>query len=248
MGVVHEYTGRGPTRARTSIRDDVVVVMLQETMLKAERSLIEDGKAELVAEMRRSFQQTMRKDMSAAVAELTGREVVAFMSDSHLEPDYSVEVFVLAPERASGLESATAARSPRPAGDTPSHVPRGRGRLCASRSRTVVTLDDPRPHRVPSTGSRIRRPCGSTCLSTSRPNPWWRSPASSTSRARPRSATRCAGWTPAARLVTLDLRALTFMDVAGVHAVADARSLARATGRRLHDPRRPAARARGCSS
>ena len=65
--VVHEYTGRGPTRARTSIRDDVVVVMLQETMLKAERSLIEDGKADLVAEMRRSFQQTMRADMSAAV-------------------------------------------------------------------------------------------------------------------------------------------------------------------------------------
>jgi uncharacterized protein YbcI len=98
VGIVHEYTGRGPTRARTSIRDDVVVVVLQETLLKAERSLIEDNKAELVAHMRRSFQQTMRADMSAAVSELTGREVIAFMSDSHLEPDYSVEVFVLAPE------------------------------------------------------------------------------------------------------------------------------------------------------
>jgi uncharacterized protein YbcI len=98
VGIVHEYTGRGPTRARTSIRDDVVVVVLQETLLKAERSLIEDDKAELVAHMRRSFQQTMRADMSDAVATLTGREVIAFMSDSHLEPDYSVEVFVLAPE------------------------------------------------------------------------------------------------------------------------------------------------------
>ena len=46
--------------------------------------------------MRRSFQQTMREDMSTAVAELTGRDVIAFLSDSHLEPDYSVEVFVLA--------------------------------------------------------------------------------------------------------------------------------------------------------
>jgi uncharacterized protein YbcI len=98
VGIVHEYTGRGPTRARTSIRDDVVVVVLQETLLKAEHSLIEDNKAELVAHMRRSFQQTMRADMSAAVTQLTGREVIAFMSDSHLEPDYSVEVFVLAPE------------------------------------------------------------------------------------------------------------------------------------------------------
>jgi uncharacterized protein YbcI len=98
VGVVHEYTGRGPTRARTSIRDDVVVVMLQETLLKAEHSLIEGGKADLVVEMRRSFQQTMREDMSAAVTRLTGREVIAFMSDSHLEPDYSAEIFVLAPE------------------------------------------------------------------------------------------------------------------------------------------------------
>jgi uncharacterized protein YbcI len=98
VGIVHDYTGRGPTRARTSIRDDVVLVVLQETMLKAERSLVADNKAQLVADMRRAFQQTMRAAMSAAVAELTGRKVIAFMSDSHLEPDYSVEVFVLAPE------------------------------------------------------------------------------------------------------------------------------------------------------
>jgi anti-sigma B factor antagonist len=38
---------------------------------------------------------------------------------------------------------------------------------------------------------------------------------------------------PGCEVLTLDLRALTFMDVAGVHLVADARSLARATGRRL---------------
>ncbi len=102
--IVHEYTGRGPTKARTSIRDNVVVVVLQETLLKAEHSLIRDSKTQLVVEMRRSFQQTMRGELSAAVAELTGREVIAFMSDSHLEPDYSVEVFVLAPEPGGDME------------------------------------------------------------------------------------------------------------------------------------------------
>jgi uncharacterized protein YbcI len=96
--IVHEYTGRGPTKARSSIRDDIVIVMLQETLLKAEHSLIRNDKPELVVEMRRTFQQTMREELSAAIATLTGREVIAFMSDSHLEPDYSVEVFVLAPE------------------------------------------------------------------------------------------------------------------------------------------------------
>jgi uncharacterized protein YbcI len=95
--IVREYTGRGPTQARASIRDDVVIVLMQETLLKAEHSLINDHKSALVVEMRRSFQQTMRKELSAAVERITGRKVIAFMSDSHLEPDYSAEVFVLAP-------------------------------------------------------------------------------------------------------------------------------------------------------
>jgi uncharacterized protein YbcI len=95
--IVHEYTGRGPTKARTSIRDDIVVVMLQETLLKAEQSLIRDEKDRVVVEMRRTFQQTMREDLSAAIEMLTERKVIAFMSDSHLDPDYSVELFVLAP-------------------------------------------------------------------------------------------------------------------------------------------------------
>jgi uncharacterized protein YbcI len=97
--IVREYTGRGPTQARASIRDNVVIVLMQETLLKAEHSLIDDNKAALVVEMRRSFQQTMREDLSAAVERLTERKVIAFMSDSHLEPDYSAEIFVLAPEQ-----------------------------------------------------------------------------------------------------------------------------------------------------
>ena len=105
--IVREYTGRGPTKARASIRDNVVLVLMQETLLKAEHSLINDSKGALVVQMRRSFQQTMREELSAAVERLTGREVVAFMSDSHLEPDYSIEVFVLAPEQSDGSRAVT---------------------------------------------------------------------------------------------------------------------------------------------
>jgi uncharacterized protein YbcI len=97
--IVREYTGRGPTQARASVRDNVVIVLMQETLLKAEHSLINDNKGALVVEMRRSFQQTMREELSAAVERITERKVIAFMSDSHLEPDYSIEVFVLAPDQ-----------------------------------------------------------------------------------------------------------------------------------------------------
>jgi uncharacterized protein YbcI len=33
--------------------------------------------------------------MSQKIEELTGRKVVGFMSDSHIDPDLAVEVFVL---------------------------------------------------------------------------------------------------------------------------------------------------------
>ena len=95
--IVHEYTGRGPTEARTSICDDVVVVLLRHSLLPAERSLIRDDKAQAVVDLRRSFQEMMREDLSEAVARLTQRDVLAFMSDTNLGSDCCIDVFVLAP-------------------------------------------------------------------------------------------------------------------------------------------------------
>src|SRR3954469_12667603 len=51
--VMREYTGRGPTQAHTTINDNVVIVVLRDTLLKAERSLVDDGHAEAVIMMRR---------------------------------------------------------------------------------------------------------------------------------------------------------------------------------------------------
>lgn len=96
--VHREYLGRGPTKARTSIRDNTVVVLMEDTLTKAERSLIADGKEDEVLATRHSFQMTMRTDMVAAVEEATGRSVIAFMSDNHAEPDLACEIFVLEPE------------------------------------------------------------------------------------------------------------------------------------------------------
>jgi uncharacterized protein YbcI len=95
--LVHEYTGRGPTKARTTIDRDVVVVMMSDTMTRAEHHLADKGKGELVTEVRREFQHLMREDLVHVVGELTGRKVVAFMSANHIDPDMSCEVFALAP-------------------------------------------------------------------------------------------------------------------------------------------------------
>jgi uncharacterized protein YbcI len=89
------HTGRGPTKAQTFHRNNVIVVLLEEMMTKAERSLIAGGKADAVRLMREAFQDTMRPDMVATVEELTGAKVRAFLSTNELDPDIAVEVFVL---------------------------------------------------------------------------------------------------------------------------------------------------------
>jgi uncharacterized protein YbcI len=91
----HEYTGRGPTQARTTINGDLVIIVLGSTLLKAERSLISAGDGDTVRQMRRRFQDVMRPDLTAAVEQQTGRKVIAFMSDNHMDPDLACEVFIL---------------------------------------------------------------------------------------------------------------------------------------------------------
>jgi len=96
--VVHvftEHTGRGPTRARTTIDGDLVVIILQDGLTKAERALVRAGKDDVVLRLRRAFQETMRDDLVAVVERLTERTVHAFMSANHTEPDAAAEIFLL---------------------------------------------------------------------------------------------------------------------------------------------------------
>lgn len=95
--VVSEYTGRGPTKARSYVNDDIVTVVLQDTLTKGERSLVGDGIDELVLTMRKAYQDTMRDDLVAGIEAILDRKVTAFLSASHIAPDVAVEVFLLAP-------------------------------------------------------------------------------------------------------------------------------------------------------
>jgi uncharacterized protein YbcI len=93
--LLQEYTGRGPTRSRTTIDHGTVMVVLGDTLTRGERKLVENGKAERVLQLRHEFQMTMRDDLTELVERATERKVVAFMSQNHIDPDLAVEVFVL---------------------------------------------------------------------------------------------------------------------------------------------------------
>jgi len=94
-----EYYGKGPTRARTYIMEDLVVVVLEESFTRAERTLVDHGDDEPVKQIRRSFQQRMRESFTSVVEQATGRKVRTFLSESNLEDDVSVEIFLLAGPR-----------------------------------------------------------------------------------------------------------------------------------------------------
>jgi uncharacterized protein YbcI len=92
-----EYTGRGPTKARTAIHRDSITILMEDLLTKGERSLVANGRTELVLSMRREFQETMRDDLVRMVEVIMEREVIAFMSSNHIDPDMAAEVFVLEP-------------------------------------------------------------------------------------------------------------------------------------------------------
>jgi len=65
--LVKEYTGRGPTNARTHFNSDLITVLLRDTLPTGEKTLVAQG------------------------------ETVRVLDDNHIEPDVGIEAFVLAP-------------------------------------------------------------------------------------------------------------------------------------------------------
>ena len=90
-------TGRGPTKAKTTLGDNGVFVVLQDSLTIGEQTLTDAGQGQAVLDLRRRWQAVMKADVSREIEELTGRKVVGFMSDNHIDPDLAVEVFVLEP-------------------------------------------------------------------------------------------------------------------------------------------------------
>jgi uncharacterized protein YbcI len=94
-----EYYGKGPTRAKVHASGDVIAVVLEETFTRAERTLIGRGEAEGIKDIRRRFQRVMAEQFTAIVEQATGRKVRSFFSDTDLDQDLSVELFILADGR-----------------------------------------------------------------------------------------------------------------------------------------------------
>ncbi len=92
-----EQFGRGPTRARSFYAGpDMVVCVLHDALLPAERRLVEMGDSHRVTDTRASFQAATRLEFEAVIEQILQREVTAFASAIDAEHDVVFENFTLA--------------------------------------------------------------------------------------------------------------------------------------------------------
>lgn len=98
VGVLRKRTGRGPTKVRTDMSPDIAIVTLEDSLTPAERTLVSEGRRELVTQFRTALHDGMRAEAVAAVEEITGREVAAYLT-AHQHPDMAIIAFHFSPAR-----------------------------------------------------------------------------------------------------------------------------------------------------
>ena len=91
--LLREHYGRGPMKAKTYVLDDLIVCVLRDGHTTIEQTMMESGEEQQVLDMRRNFQRMMAAEYKGIIEKLTGRKVVAFLSQTHVDPDITLEVF-----------------------------------------------------------------------------------------------------------------------------------------------------------
>ncbi len=94
VAILREHYGRGPMKAKTYALDDIIVVVMRGSgFTPLEQTIMDSGDPNRVVAMREDFQRVMAQRYRDTIRELTGRNVVAFISQAHVEPDITVEMF-----------------------------------------------------------------------------------------------------------------------------------------------------------
>ena len=112
------FFGRGPTRTRTHwCGDDVILVVLEDTLAPAERNLVEMGEHERLRETRMFLKYATVREFCQAIESITGRKVRAFISGIDTKVGgVSTETFLMHPAGYDGpsrIELDSDARPPR---------------------------------------------------------------------------------------------------------------------------------------
>lgn len=97
VGLLKDFYGLGPTRAKSYYQDDLVVCVLRGGFSRVEQTLLDGGRGSAVIQQRMEFQEVMRHRFTDVITNATGRPVIGFMSGNQQDPDLMCEVFILGP-------------------------------------------------------------------------------------------------------------------------------------------------------
>ncbi len=95
-GIQDEHYGRRSTTVDAyAVKDMIVVVARLTHLTPLEQSMVDGGEPERVLALRANFARVMAGRYTQTVEEVTGRTVVALLSQTHVDPDIIVEAFFL---------------------------------------------------------------------------------------------------------------------------------------------------------
>ena len=96
VAILRDHYGRGPMKAKTYALDDIIVVVMRGSgFTSLEQTIMDSGEPDRIVAMRHDFQRMVKQRFTETIEELTGRHVIAFLSQAHVEPDITVEIFFI---------------------------------------------------------------------------------------------------------------------------------------------------------
>jgi uncharacterized protein YbcI len=99
VGFHQRYYHRQPVTAKTTLLgDDLLACVLGDVYTDVEKTMIEIQRGTIVQETRNAFQNAMQDKFIKTVEDLSGRNVLAFISNHHVGPDIEIELFLLMPD------------------------------------------------------------------------------------------------------------------------------------------------------
>jgi uncharacterized protein YbcI len=89
-----EYWGLGPVQAKSYMMDDLLLIVMRGGMTRAERTMLDFGRHDVVRSFRQTFENEMTQHLTSKIERLTGRKVLTYQSQILFEPDIVAELFV----------------------------------------------------------------------------------------------------------------------------------------------------------
>ena len=109
MVALHQrYHHREPISAKSLLLgDDLLACVMGGVYTDVEKTMIELQRSTIVQETRNAFQEAMRDRFISQIQRLTGRNVMAFISNHSVGPDIEIELFFLTPASESADLAST---------------------------------------------------------------------------------------------------------------------------------------------